>query len=472
VTINFQKYFLVLRPHLRYIVLVIPLSIIFSFQVNAQESPAETRKIDSLKTIIAANKHDTIVVKALFTWDNIIYRYDSKLDLELNLKIEAICKRNLKKKLSPKKERFFKNSYASSLNNIGGNYLNQGNYAKAIEYNMHGLTVYEQINDLQGTANALNNIGIIYKDQKKYEQAIDYIERSIDICEKLKDTLGAGQSYGNIGVIYQMKGDLSMALQYFNKCLRVIEPFGEKLLMAMTYINIGVVYHDKKDNAKALEFYNKALKIYEEIDNREGIATVYCNVGSIYAENREYQKAIELNLKALAIAKEINRLLHIQECSKSLYTCYKALGNFKEALAMNELYTATSDSITNEESQREITRQEFKYKYEKKAMADSVRVVQEKKVAAVMLRQEQMQRYILYIGLAITFIFGIFMLNRFRRIRRQKNIIEEQKRIVEEQKHLVDQKQKEVLDSILYARRIQRALLPSQKYFEKHLGKK
>jgi hypothetical protein len=54
--------------------------------------------------------------------------------------------------------------------------------------------------------------------------------------------------------------------------------------------------------------------------------------------------------------------------------------------------------------------------------------------------------------------------------RRQKSIIEKQKVIVEKQKNLVDEKQKEILDSIHYAKRIQQALITNEKYIERSLS--
>ena len=61
------------------------------------------------------------------------------------------------------------------------------------------------------------------------------------------------------------------------------------------------------------------------------------------------------------------------------------------------------------------------------------------------------------------------MFNRFRATKKQKKVIEEQKLIVENQKHIVDEKQKEILDSIRYAKRIQQSLLPTEKYINRNL---
>lgn len=61
-------------------------------------------------------------------------------------------------------------------------------------------------------------------------------------------------------------------------------------------------------------------------------------------------------------------------------------------------------------------------------------------------------------------------MNRFRLVRKQRNLIQEQKQEVEMQKHMVDEKQKEILDSIHYAKRIQEALLPTAKSIEKTIN--
>jgi hypothetical protein len=138
---------------------------------------------------------------------------------------------------------------------------------------------------------------------------------------------------------------------------------------------------------------------------------------------------------------------------------------------MYELYSQMRDSINNEEVRRSTIKSQLKYEYEKKAAADSVKVAEEKKLSSAQLKYEQNQRYALYGGLALTAVFGVFMFNRFRVTRKQKNIIEEQKLLVEKQKHLVEEKQKEVMDSIHYARRIQRSLLTTERYIAKSLNR-
>ena len=85
------------------------------------------------------------------------------------------------------------------------------------------------------------------------------------------------------------------------------------------------------------------------------------------------------------------------------------------------------------------------------------------------LKQEKTQRYALYGGLFLVLCFLAFVFNRFRVTQKQKKIIEEQKIIVDQALLKLEEKNKEVIDSIYYARRMQRALITNEKYIEKTL---
>jgi hypothetical protein len=127
------------------------------------------------------------------------------------------------------------------------------------------------------------------------------------------------------------------------------------------------------------------------------------------------------------------------------------------------------DTISSEKNQSELIRQEYKYQYEKKATADSVANLktQEVKNAEIARQKAELsakrnQQYLLFGGLSLVLLFAVFMYNRFKKTAKQKKEIEIQKLLVEE-------KQKEILDSIRYARRIQNALLPGNSFLEKYL---
>ena len=82
--------------------------------------------------------------------------------------------------------------------------------------------------------------------------------------------------------------------------------------------------------------------------------------------------------------------------------------------------------------------------------------------------------FILIIMVFLMLVFFVLRSNYLRKqtnktLLQQKEIIELQKTEVESQKHLVEEKQKEIIDSISYAKRLQEAILPPQKFIDKHL---
>jgi serine phosphatase RsbU (regulator of sigma subunit) len=81
-------------------------------------------------------------------------------------------------------------------------------------------------------------------------------------------------------------------------------------------------------------------------------------------------------------------------------------------------------------------------------------------------------------------LFGVYLVFRWRTAalrERQKQLektVEErtaevvhQKEEVVKQKEFIEEKQKEIIDSINYAKRIQQALLPGKKYIEKNIDR-
>jgi serine phosphatase RsbU (regulator of sigma subunit) len=107
--------------------------------------------------------------------------------------------------------------------------------------------------------------------------------------------------------------------------------------------------------------------------------------------------------------------------------------------------------------------------YERKVLSDSLKVAEEKKVSELKLSEEKTKRNYLYAGIFLLVIVVGLVSNRFRITQKQKRIIEKQKKEVENQKHMVDEKQKEILDSINYAKRIQNAIIPSKATLAKNL---
>lgn len=375
-----------------------------------------------------------------------------------------------------------KKGMAYSLNNMGSVYHHQGDIYKALDYLHRGLKIQEEIGDKKGISNSLNNIAGIYGAQGDPKKALEYYQRSLKLREELKDQRAIATAYNNIGYTYTHMGNNDKAMEYYLKSLELRESLEDKKGIANSLINVGSSYKKKGDINKALECFKRANTIQQEIKHKEGLATSNCRIAEIMIQNGNIAGAIQYAQQSLQLAKELGFPENINDAATILKDIYKKQNKFKEAFEMYELQIQMRDSMNNAETKKEAVKKAYEYQYERKAAADSVKNADEQKVKNAMLaaqnaqlEQEKTARFALYGGLILMIVFAGFMFNRFRVTNKQKQIIElkeketqQQNITISLQKNLVEEKQKEIIDSIHYASRIQQAILTSEDYIAEH----
>ncbi len=417
--------------------------------------------IDSLQIILKSAKEDTNKVNILYQLSE---EYSAAKDV-LNYAQQAL---SLAEKLSTSSIKAIANAgkkgIANASNNIGYVHNHQGDIPKALEWYHKSLKIREEIGDKSGIGNSLNNLGFIYLNQGDITKAMEYFQKGLKILEEIGDKKGVARSIGNIAGIYSNQGDKANALVWFDKSLKIQQEIGDLQGMARSLNNIGSLYGNKGEFDKALEWFHKSLKIYEENDDKFGVSYSLNNIGGIYLKQNNYKRAKEYCCRALLTAKEIGYPEDILHASKRLSTIYKALGNYKEALEMHELFKLMADSINNVETRKSGLKKQMQYDFEKKENA--TKSEQEKKdvIAQEELQRQKVVRNSFIGGFALVLILALVVLRSYRQ--KRKTNIE-----ITAQKHTIEEKQKEILDSIHYAKRIQTALITSEKYISKTLNR-
>mgnify|MGYP002359253748 FL=1 len=444
----------------------------FSLRLTAQD-----RTIDSLKLALKNANHDT-------TRCNILYEM---IEAENDYKIWSVYNDQLLK-LSEKGATvsgpttsikiFYLKHLAGALNNIGFLSRNQGDIPKALDYYHRSLKIEEEIKNKEGIAISLSNIGVIYNYQGDIPKALDYFHKSLNIQEEIKDKLGIATSLNFIGLIYNNQGNIPKALQHFHRSLKIQEEIKDKQGFANSLNNIGNIYNNQGDIPNALEYFQMSLKIQEEIKDKDGIAGSLNSIANAMLQNGRVGDALDFATRSLQTAKELGYPENINAAANTLKSIYKKKNNYKDAFEMYELEIQMRDSISNTETKKASIKKQFQYQYEKKAAADSVKNAEEQKVKnaqltaqQAQLKQEKTQRFALYGGLLLVVAFLGFVFNRFKITQKQKVIIEEQKVLVDNACKHLEEKNKEVMDSIRYAKRIQTALMTNEKYITKALEK-
>ena len=149
------------------------------------------------------------------------------------------------------------------------------------------------------------------------------------------------------------------------------------------------------------------------------------------------------------------------------------LWNFKEAFEYHKLYIVYRDSIDNEEIRKKTIQSQMTFDFEKKeavANAEHKKELENQQVLAEEKnRKQKVVTAFVVCGLLLVLLFAGFIFRSLRITSKQKDIIEEQKEFVEHQKILVEEHQKEIIDSITYAKRIQYTLLANKQLLSTNL---
>ena len=357
---------------------------------------------------------------------------------------------------------------AQCYNNIGNVFREQGDYLNALDNYFKSLKIKERVGNKKEISITLNNMGIVYKNQGDFTKALENYFKALKIDEELKNKRGIATKYGNIGVVYFEEHDHPKALQYWLQALKLDEQLNNKTGIARHLGNIGNVYYDQLNYTQALKYYTRALKINQELDRKNGIAIWLGNIGSVYIKQKKYVEAESYLLRSLKLSDSIHALNLEKDQFGNLSDLYAERGDYKKSLVYYKKFVAARDTIANDENIRKQTRIEMKYVFNKQQTTDSIRNSEAIKRETLKHEQEiHQQRIYTYgggIGFALMLIIASVSLWAFRQKRNANAIISHQK-------YLVEEKQKEILDSIHYAKRIQRSLLPTEKYINKNINR-
>ena len=386
---------------------------------------------------------------------NIGYVYDATGNLQKALEYYH-------QSLKDKEEINDKRGIATCLNNIGLVYKKQGLSIKTVEYYHRALKIQEEINDKNGVATSLNNIAIVYFQQGDIQKALDYNKKALKLREEIKDVPGIGMSLNNIGYIHNKQGQIDVALEYYKRSLKNYESVNNRRGMATSLSNIGLMYKRKNNFSLAFECLNKALKLQEEVNDVNEISTTLASLANTLVKEGKINEAFPYAEKSLQIADKLGYPEKIAQSTFQLYEVFQKQNKPGQALEMYLRYISMRDSLTNQETRKASLKTQFQYDYDKKEAILKEQQDKERLLAETKSNHQKVIIWCVIAGFVLVLVFSIFIFNRLQITRRQKIIIEKQKKEVEFQKHIVEEKQKEILDSITYAKRLQEAILPTE----------
>jgi serine phosphatase RsbU (regulator of sigma subunit) len=226
--------------------------------------------------------------------------------------------------------------------------------------------------------------------------------------------------------------------------------------VATSYCNIGKLYIHLKKYNEALENLQQAYAIYKREKLSYSIPNALSGIGDYYSETDRPEMAIHYYDTALTYVEQNGQKKMKMDIYSSLSESYESLGQYQKAHTYHKLYAAIKDSLFDENKSKELSRNEAKYEFEKLKQADKMADEKKDAIAEQEIMRQRVILYSLGLGFLALLVFAVFILRSYN----QKKKINSQ---LEEVNALIQEKNKSITDSINYAKRIQKAILPSPK---------
>lgn len=424
-------------------------------------------KIDSLKRLLNTTTNDTSKLFYYVYLSNICDITDIKKYAEPAIELSEV----LLKKYSnePKALVRIKEWKALSLSSMAYLYDIQGNVGTALDMYQLSLLLYKDIGSEKEAAYILSNMAYVYEHQGDYDRSRKYYNQSLDILLKLGDKLGAAGTIHNMGNIYVKGGDLHKAKQFYIRSLKLYEELNNTRGKVSSLNQLSGIQLRQNELSEALKNCNRSLSMVHMIKDQFVYISTFINAGSIYEASGKQKEGLRYLDTALRLAKEYGFPELIRNSEERLAKIYEKMGDFRSCYQHYRQFILYKDSLANDETKRASIKSQYKFDFEKKENELKLQQEKDRLIAESKQRSQKIILYSVITVLLLVLVFSVFIYRSLQKNKEANRIITKQNKLVESRNTIIEEKQKEILDSINYAKRIQYTLLAHADFLKQHL---
>ncbi|MEO8759503.1 MAG: SpoIIE family protein phosphatase [Bacteroidia bacterium] len=310
-----------------------------------------------------------------------------------------------------------------------------------------------------------HDLGYIYSAMNLHSKAIQYFSKGLYISKINKDTFNFANISARLGGEFNYIKLYDSSLFYNLQGLSYFKKLNHKRGIGASMVNLASTYTALHLYDKATEITKQAIKLRTELGDNYAVTMLKVNLTDCYYAKQDYNQALELAKECENLVKTQNESELILQNFNSLKKIYRKLNNNERSYFYSEKYIDYKDSIF--EATNFKTLNELQVKYEAEKNEREIKLLQvENQNKEQQANTERKSRNIIIVAVSLVALligfFTLLLLNRFRIIKKQNNIIARQK-------HIVEEKHKEITDSITYAKHLQQAILPPQEYINQYL---
>lgn len=358
-------------------------------------------------------------------------------------------------------------------------YSLKGNIDKALDHLRKALQLAKDGGFKEQEADCLFALAVLYDRMDEPSKAITFCENAVVIQKQIGDSSGLAYSYHRMGLAYEGLGKYDEALRFLELSLEIRQKMKAEAQYGAPLNGIGLVYMDKKEYQLALKKFYDAYKYWSAANDKEGMVIATGNLGELSKRMGDNENALRYLLQSYQLADEIHAISFQKGTAHALAEIYYEKGNYKLAYDYYNKYSSLRDTLFSEENSQRMAEMQSRYESEQKEQQINL-LTKEKELQNSELSKKRFMLNALGVG-GILLLVLVFM--AFRNIRQKKKAnsklsaayseIEHKNEKLVDVYHVLEQnrdeiagKNKEITDSIKYAKRLQEAILPSKDFIQ------
>ncbi|MFL5763779.1 MAG: tetratricopeptide repeat protein [Bacteroidia bacterium] len=349
---------------------------------------------------------------------------------------------------------------------IAKTYASRGSIDKAIDFLVKGIDLAKKTGDKEQEAECLFRLAVIYDRQDQSDKAITFCENAITLQTEIRDSAGLAYSHHRLGLAYEGIKNYDLALKHLELSYEIRKRIGAKAQFGASLNGIGLVYMDKGEFQKALIKFYDAYKSWSEAGDKEGIVIATGNLGELSMRMGDDESALKYFLQSGKIAEQIHALSFEKGTLRSLATLYYKKGQYKTAYDYFSRFSDLRDTLFSDENADRMAQMQSKYESEQKEQQiELLRKENQLRNSELLLRDSELGKKKIFVnalavGGILLLLLAFMIYNRYRLKQRANEELQEAHIALEQNRDILAVKNKEVTDSIKYAKRLQQAILP------------
>ncbi|MEL6253485.1 MAG: ATP-binding protein [Bacteroidota bacterium] len=294
-----------------------------------------------------------------------------------------------------------------------------GDMDKGMQYYNSAIEILRETGpDYQDLSTALIGSGFILLNTQLHEEAFTTLKEGYKYAKLAGHKKNQILTLNFFGDFYYYSAfgqeKFDSALYYYQLADQALDEWGwQGYFKSDNYLGLTNVYRRLGRIKESEEYFDKSLKEAEKWNNYGVIYALYVDKAEVFEDQENFEEALALKLKAYEYVEAAGWIEFIARADNHLYTTYKSLGRYEEALHYYEKYIAAQDSMKKEEATVRFA--ELEAKYESKEKEEEIYRLQNKNL-------QQTRDYLLWIAIIGGILIGFISWLNFSLRKKNKEL--------------------------------------------------